>query len=648
MTAPATAPLPNGRLELRRRIRQSARSVFLPPPVLTVSEWADQYRRLPSVSAEPGQWRTSRAPYLKRIMDVLGSERVREVVFCKSSQVGGSSCAENLVGYLMDQAPCAILEVWPTQEMMKDWSLTRLTPMIEATPVLNAKFIRSGRRESDDSIAYKAFLGGWIKGLTAKSTAALRAASARVAIAEEVDEWVGDLKGQGDPLELLRTRLRTFYNGLLFINSTPTLQGYSRVWRELQRSTWEECFVPCPHCGTFQTLRWRDGDEDPDAVGTYRLIWERDDEGLAIDGTVKYVCEQGCLIDEHDKEAMVQTHEWRAKFPGRSMVGFHINTLYSLLCPWIEVVRAFERGLANAESLKNFVNTFLGLPYTPKGDSIDTHVLKSRAIAYPRRAEGETSVELIPASVGLLTAGVDVQGDRLELLVWGWGAGSSRWLIAWEQLYGDPGQPDVWAELERRRIAQRPHEGGGWLSIAAMCVDAGYMPDKVHAYCDARRAQRVLAIIGKGGPGRKLLEAPDAQKFKRAGKKRPTHMVGSDSGKSLLMSALRVPPGAPGEVRFPDSVDPVFYDQLTSNKQVTRLREGKYVRVWELVPGRRDDTLDGSVYAEAALTLMGPNIRSQLLQYVEGINAAGEAMKAGRLPAVAVRAGRRILSRGIE
>lgn len=647
------APRPpqlDARHELRRRIRRAARTIFQPPPSLTVSEWSDEFRRLPSTSAEPGQWRTSRAPYLKRIMDVLGSGLWREVVFAKSSQVGGSSCAENLVGYLIDQAPCAILEAWPTEKMLKAWSLTRLDAMIEATPVLAAKFPKSGRRDSSDSIAFKRYLGGWIQGVTAKSTSDLRAHSARVAVAEEVDEWEADLKQQGDPLELLRTRMRTFWDGLLFIISTPTLQGYSRVWRELESSTFEEYHVPCPHCGHMQPLRWRDGDEDPDAAGVYRLTWDKDADGEAIEGTVQYICvECSCAIEESHKEAMVTAGEWRARNPGRKKIGFHINTLYSLLCPWIDVVRAFDRGRKDPEAMKSFVNTMLGLPYVPKGDSLTSSVLSQLAEPYPKRGDGEQQVELIPATVGLLTAGVDVQGDRLELVVWGWGAGGERWLVAWEQIHGDPAQPTVWMELEKQRLMARPHESGAALQIRAMCVDAGYLPDNVHRYCDGRPRTHVLAIIGKAGPGRKLLEAPDPKKYKRAGKKRPTHMVGTDSGKSRLMSALRVPEGQPGRVHFPDTIDPVFFDQLTSERLVTKRKLGHAVRVWELIPGRRNEALDGSVYAEAALSLAGKDVLAQLPELVKRVNEAGAAIRAGAtLPATPRPAGRRMLSRGIE
>jgi phage terminase large subunit GpA-like protein len=214
-----------------------------------------------------------------------------------------------------------------------------------------------------------------------------------------------------------------------------------------------------------------------------------------------------------------------------------------------------------------------------------------------------------------------VQGDRIELLVWGWGTGEERWLIAWEVLNGDPGQKEVWAELERRRLAQRPHEGGATLAIAAMCVDAGYQTDHVHAYCSPRFHQNVIAVVGRDGPGRKLLEAPDPKKYKRSNKKRPTHIVGSDSGKSAFFSALRIEKPGPGYVHFPTSIDPVFYDQITSERLVTEFRKGRALRVWKKIEGRANEGLDMTNYAGAALVLLGPTVRAKLPELVEKVKA---------------------------
>jgi len=638
----------DGLRRLRSLVATAALEVFQPLPKGTVSQWADANRLLPSTSAEPGRFRTDRIPYLRRIQDTLGDETTSVVVFAKAAQVAGSTAGENFVGFLIDQSPCAILEVWPTEKKLNAWSLTRLDPMLQETPALAKKFPRSGRREAGNSLDKKVFPGGWLMAITARSTSDLKSSSARVAIAEEVDEWEGDLGDQGDPLALLRVRLRTFWNAKLFIVSTPTIAGHSRVWKELEDSTWEEYWVPCPHCGHFQTLRWRDGEDDSNEASICRLQWDKADEGRIIRGTTKYVCEEcACLIEERHKQTMLERGEWRARFPKRPTIGFHINTLYSPLCRWDTIAEEFQKARLNPQEMKTFVNTFLGLPYQEKGESINAHFLASRVDEYPVRDVAGESIELIPKGVGLLTAGADVQGDRIELFVWGWGAGEERWLIAWEVLNGDPGSDAVWAELERHRTMQRPHEGGASLSIAALCVDAGYQTDRVHRYCGPRFPQNVVAVVGRDGPARKLIEAPDRQKFKRTTKKRPTHIVGSDSGKSALASALRTKEPGPNYVHFPTSTDPTFFDQLTAERLVTEYRKGRATRVWKAIEGRRNEALDGTIYAAAALQLLGAQVRMQLAAYVDRINALGAQIRAGSIVQAPRAGGRRVLSKGV-
>jgi phage terminase large subunit GpA-like protein len=356
-----------------------------------------------------------------------------------------------------------------------------------------------------------------------------------------------------------------------------------------------------------------------------------------------------CTIEERYKTWMIARGEWRARFPSRATVGFHLNTIYSPLCAWDDIVMAFQRAARSDEKLKTFVNTFLGLPYRGKGEAISAHFLSSRAESYPTAGSGEDALEVIPSAVGLLTASVDVQGDRIELFIWGWGAGSERWLIAWEQIQGDPGKADVWLELERRRRQQRQHESGATLTIAAMCVDAGYQTDMVHAYCNKHSVDdRVIAIVGRSGAGKKLLTPPDKQKFKRTGSRRPTHVVGTDSGKSLLASALRVKEPGPNYVHFPASTDPVFYEQITSERLVTRYTHGRPQKVWELIVGRRNEALDGAVYAEAALLLLGVNIRKQLPEIVKHVQAIGAAAAGARIPTTAAPAPRRVFSKGLD
>src|SRR5690554_854288 len=90
-----------------------------PEPRLTVSQWADKFRVLSTVStAEPGIWRTTRTPYLKEIMDKLSvSDPVQEVIVMKGAQVGLTEAGNNWIGYTIDVSPCPFLAVQPTKDM---------------------------------------------------------------------------------------------------------------------------------------------------------------------------------------------------------------------------------------------------------------------------------------------------------------------------------------------------------------------------------------------------------------------------------------------------------------------------------------------------------------------------------------------------
>lgn len=614
-------------------------SIFQPPPRLTVSDWADECRRLPSTAAEPGRFRTSRVPYMRAIMDALGDETVRHVVFAKSAQVAGTTVGENLIGYLMHMAPTGILSVWPTVDKLRSWSTKNLEPLVQDTPALAAMFPASGRRSSKDTIAAKQFPGGFLQLLTAKSTAALRSTTARVIIAEEIDEWEGAIGDQGDPLEQLRARNRTFWNRKEYDVSTPTLWGFSRIWRELKRSTWDEYWVPCPHCREMQVLRWRDGEDDQDESGAYRLVFERDQYGEVVPGSTCYVCEYcGALIEERYKQGMLAAGEWRSRHPGRATRGFHIWTAYSPLCSWDDIAAAFLRAKDSPATLQGFVNLWLGLPFRGTGQRLESHALAGRAEPYAAP---------VPHGVGGLTAFVDVQGDRLELFVWGWGAGDRSWVIAWEQLEGDPGRDGVWARLAERLRATWQHESGAPVTIAACAIDAGYQTDRVHRFCD-NFGRFVFATVGRSGRGRQLLTAPGPQKRKRTGKRnRPVHVIGVDSGKDLIASRLRIgiaDDGSkpPGYVTFPDTLDPVFYEQLTAEQLVTVYSAGRPSREWKLIEGRRNEALDGAVGALAALEKLGPGVRRKLGEMAEKLSAWS-----GSAAAPVVRARRRVRSRGV-
>jgi hypothetical protein len=531
-------PLLDARHELRRRIRQAAKTSSSRRRAHRIGV-GRQYRRLPRPRPSRAVAHEPRA-LPARIMDVLGSERSREVVFAKS--VAGRRELVRGELHRLPDGPGAVRDPRGVadREDAEGVEPHALDAMIEATPVLAAKFPKSGRRDSERLDRVQGVPRRMDPGPDREVDVG-PARRTRRASPSRKKSTSGKATSRGRAIRSSCSGRACAPSGTVSCSSSR--RPRCRATRASGASSSLDLggvLRPVPALRHMQTLRWRDGDEDPDAAGDYRLTWERDDEGQAIAGTVQYICEEcGCAIDERTRRPWSPPASGARATPGARRSASTSTRCTRCSAPgstWCARSSAGE----GSESMKSFVNTMLGLPYTPKGDSIDTHVLAQRAIAYPKLAKASSSRAdpegRGPAHRRRRRAGRSARAGRVGL-----GRGGARWLIAWEQLYGDPGQPTCGIELERRRV-QRPHE-------SAPRSDRGDVRRRrLHAGQGApllrwAAAQRVLAIIGKSRPGRKLLEAPDPKKFKRAGKKRPTHMVGTDSGKSLLISALRVPAG---------------------------------------------------------------------------------------------------------
>lgn len=605
------------RIRYRAKLVAMGLAVLVPKPRLTVSQHADRYRVLSADSGavEPGPWRTDRVPYLREIQDALGDPQYRRVVFKKSSQVGGSELGLNWFQSVVDQAPAPFLVLWPTETMLKLWSTTQLGPLIRDSEVLQKKVVDSqGRRSAQDTMTRKTYPGGYLAALAAKSSSQLRSLKAPYAWADEIDEFDANLRGQGDPLKLLERAQRTFLRSIakLYIVSTPTVAGFSRIADEYQASDQRHYFVPCPHCGLYQQLHWLDEKR------RYRLVCDRDDQGELIPATAKYLCEGcGVLIEERYREEMLRRGQWRATFPDRAVAGFHINTLYSPFVSWAQIVQEFLESKRDPKKLQTFDNLWLGLEFEGSGEKIEPHALAGRAETY----EAE-----VPNGVGLLTGFVDVQGDRLELHEWGWGEAERAWVIQWKVLEGDPGGEQVWEDLEKELARERVHQSGKRMRIAAVTIDANYQTSAVHKFCEPRLGRRIYPTIGRDGRGRPLWTPPSkATKFARGRGRQAqkSYVVGVDSAKDQLASRLRLTEPGPGYISFPTTLDPVFYDQLTAEKLVTVYVHGRPIRKWVKIEGRRNEALDGAVGNMAALASLGGAVIKQLGAYAELLMARG-------------------------
>lgn len=580
-----------------------------PEPVLTVSEWADTYRVLSTVaSAEPGQWRTSRTPYLREIMDCLSpSSPVQRVVIMAGAQQGKTECGNNWIGYVIDSAPGPMLMVQPTVDLAKRVSKQRIAPMIAATPRLRARVREARSRDSGNTVFVKEFDGGLLIMTGANSAAGLRSMPIRFLFMDEVDEYPGDLEGQGDPVMLAEKRTTTFPRRKILLTSTPTIKGLSRIEREYLLSDQRRFFLACPECGRRDFLTWSGHDWFGGTSGGHHWI-EWDDGNPESAHMVCSKCE--ARIEERHKTAMLAGGEWIATNPGPRTIGFHISALYSPLGwkSWAECVTEFTDAKDDPLKLKGWVNTVLGETWEERGTSIEPEALMARIERY----EAE-----VPHGVGVLVASVDIQADRLEAQVKGYGAGEESWLIAFTQIHGDPGRPEVWFDLDKFLKQTWEHASGRLVRIECVAIDSRYHTEEVYRFCAARLRRRVFAVRGGAVRGAELVGRPTTNNRYAT----PLFTLGTDTAKDLIYSRLAIPRPGPGYVHLPETVDLEYVEQLTAEKAIRKWYKHKgTVREW-VKKRDRNEALDLEVYCLAALYILGQ-------PYIRGLANAAAALSA--------------------
>ena len=580
-------------------------------PQLTVSEWADTHRILPQrASSEPGAWRTSRTPYLHEIMDNLSpSSPVETVVLMKGAQIGGTECGNNWLGFIIHHTPGPALFVQPTVEMAKRTSKQRLAPMIEACPALRERVLDPRSRDSGNTILSKEFPGGILVITGANSAVGLRSMPVRYLFLDEVDGYDQDVDGEGDPVELAIKRTATFArNRKVYICSTPTVSGISRVERAFEHSDQRYFNVPCPECGLMQPILWR------------AIKWPKDrPEEAALE------CEGcGALISEHRKTWLLDKGQWIASAAGDGRTaGYHLSALYSPLgwYSWAQAATDFLKAKkGGAEVLKTWTNTVLGETWEESGETVDENILLARRETYPAE---------VPAGALVLVAGVDVQDDRLEVAVYGYGQGEEAWAIDYRVLWSDPGRKDVWKQLDDILMGgSYSWERGGKLRIAASCIDSGgHHTQAIYEYVKLRQTHRIFAIKGMAGSGRPIISSPSRKRTGRNPRPVKLFMVGVDAAKGLIYSRLRLQERGPGYIHFPryDAFSEEFFAQLTAEKLITRYVKGFPKREWVKVRSR-NEALDCTVYALAALYNLNPKWDA-LESRAERVTSAGEGPK---------------------
>ncbi len=556
-------------------IAADALRALVPPPRLRLSDWIEAEIVLPDgVSAQPGPVRLW--PFQREIADAIGDPMLERVTLVKPVRVGFTTLLTSAVASFVANEPAPILCLLPAEADCRDYVVSDLEPVFSASPVV-ARALGDDREDGErNTLMSRRFPGGSLKVVAAKAPRNLRRHNVRVLMIDEADGM--ESTAEGSPILLAERRTLSFPDRKIILGSTPVHEDTSHVLRAWAQSDQRIFEMPCPECGDFAEPAWA------------HIHWP---EGRPEDAA--WCCPAcGSLVPESCKPAMVAAGRWRALRPEvQGHAGFRLTALVSLHAnaAWGKLATEFLTVKDDPTTLQTFVNTILGAGWRGEGDEIAEDELAARAEPFGLNA--------VPEEVLAVTAGVDVQHDRLEVTLCGWCEDGTGAVLGHRVIWGEFADEATWAELDELLRQSFPHALGGRIGIDAAAIDAGdgaSMP-AVTRFCTPRLRRKVLAIKGAPGFARPVIERASAKA------KAPLWIVGVDTIKQQLFARLT----RPRHMRFSADLPPVWYEQLASERAVLRYRRGQPVRSFERMAGRRAEALDCVTYATAARAVLAPD-----------------------------------------
>lgn len=575
---------------------------------MSTTEWAERFRFLsPKATALPGRYVVSTTPWVKGIHEALDDPNVFKVVAQKSAQVAWTDgVLLNYIGHRIHLAPCPMIVMFDKEGSAKKFNEEKFTPMVEVTPALAALIPVSAKRDKDNKWGFKGFPGGFLKFVSSNSPSEVKSTPAPVVCVEEPDDCNSDVRQQGDTIKLLEERTKSFPRRKIIFGGTPTVAGLSKVETAYKESDKRNFYVQCPHCGEWQTLVWENVSWEHDINKKHEVF------GDSLPETARYVCPDcGAAWTNEEKNRAVKHGEWRATADFNGVAGFYINELYSPFpgSSLAEIVKKYLTAKLKLDQgddsfMKSFVNNQLGLPYTFESGCPEPDVLQERAEDYEEFS--------VPVGCVVATAGVDVQHDRLAVIVRAWGVGEESWLVFWGELYGQTAVPERGAWLDLDALLQREIQcaSGVNVTVKAVSIDSsdGQTSDAVYAFVRKRKSRGFMAIKGSSvnDDSKEIFTTPRAaidlnyqQKATKFGL-RP-YIVGTSRAKDLILGVdaqagrIKLEGSGPGRMHWYKGVREDYWEQILSEVKAPGRATKK--RVWQKKSGVRNEALDCEVYA---------------------------------------------------
>ncbi len=602
--------------------------------MLTVSEWAERKRSLPSaLTSLPGPFRWSTTPYLREIADCLSeSSDVQEIALMKGARVGYNvGIIENHMGYMIENCPGSAMFVGANKEQAQTVTELRVDRMIETSGLAGRIYSQSAKRankKTGDAKGKKEFPGGFLL-IGGPSGPFLRGTGIRYLYLDELDEWKlqigasdkkkGVTANQGDPVALARRRTAEYpLTRKIVYGSTPLDDSTSKIKELFEEGDQCHYYVPCPKCGTMQVLRWKD--ETREGSDKYRIKYETDDAGRLIfdldaegkpmqgTGRVWYECENTACRHhwrDADKTTFLEKGEWRPSATARTphFRSFHISSLYAPvgMQSWEDIVLEWLKIGEDQTKLRSFINTILGETWKEKG------VAPSAAKAEQHREGYAAGVLPSTAKPLFVTAGVDVQADRIAVEVVAWGRDMESWSITYQELPANGTTDDIdcdaWKAL--RELLNADHAG---IPVSRALIDARYNGSVVHQFCEEGFSDSVRAVMGyediRADRGARLIyRLSETRPWTRKRVDLNVSEVKIDIYNKLSRG---IPEGGaptkpiPGYCHFPNNYERHYFHMLTAEDRVwKRGPNGREYLEW--VRHGRNEALDCRAYAEGCI-----------------------------------------------
>lgn len=591
-----------------------------PEPILTVTQWAEQHRILNTKgSAEAGPYRVARTPYLRKIMDCMSARSpYRRVIFMKGSQIGASEAGFNILAYYIDMVPCPIFYLMPTVDTMERKVKQTVDPMIEDCPRLQQKIGKKRSRDGGNTLAQKDFAGGTAFFGGANSAASLASVPVRIVVADEVDRYPGDVDGEGSPVALIEQRMNTFGSRKkLYMPSTPTSDDASVIGPEFENTDQHYYWVPCPHCKGLQILederlQWEKGKYDDvhyPCIHCGEKIYNHHKTYMLVEDKSQY-------IPGHPDEGRARWIPSKPENTRKDVIGFHAGGIYSPegWLSWADMAEAWDKAENDEPRKKAYINTIQGKLYKTKGIAPPWQML------YERSHDHRNEPNKVMGSVAFITAGADVQPDRIEVEIVGWQKGRISQQIDYRVLQGDTTKPEVWEQLSTVLNEQWDFEAfygdqadkRGTIGIRKMCVDANFNSDHVHTFARKHGIKRVVPIQGRENLNMafntpKITTKTEQGKSVRRGKVWP---VGVGYLKELLYGWLRLEIKDDGVI--PKGFchflprDEQYFRGITAEERVpVRNKRTNAIKYEWVKRYERNEPLDCRIYAMAAAFMLG-------------------------------------------